>query len=113
VLCWPSKQKVPSSTVALVKLISAVNKWRAEIADAHETDRVLVLSEDGYTRVGVYCAATTCVDHARDRGLFDVFQAVKQVRKSRPQFVASVTELRYTYDLILHHLQIDKSVPRS
>ncbi len=34
----------------------------------------------------------------------DVFQAVKTLRKSRPQLVSSPMEYKYCYDVVLHYV---------
>ncbi len=102
--------QVPNSTLALVQLIKEVDSWRSSCRSApHDDDvdgpgRVLVVSDDGYSRCGIYCAAAACLEQVRHGGKVDVFQAVKTVRKSRPQLVANPTEYKYCYDVVLHYV---------
>jgi len=102
--CWPAAQMVPNSTLALVSLIDAVEKWRGNDAERIPEDKVVVVSNDGYSRCGVYCVTTSCIEQAYHRQEVDVFQAVKTVRKNRTQLVASSTEYKYCYDVVLHYV---------
>lgn len=105
--CWPSKQTVPNSTIALVHLIDEVERWRGHdpsAQDAVPEDQVVVVSDDGYSRCGIYCTAAACLAQVYHRREVDVFQAVKTVRKHRPQLVANPTEYKYCYDVVLHYV---------
>lgn len=45
---------------------------------------------DGRSRAGVYCAANACIEQVIQHGEVDVFQAVKTVRRHRPQLVENM-----------------------
>lgn len=45
---------------------------------------------DGRSRAGVYCAANACIEQVIKHGEVDVFQAVKTVRRHRPQLVENM-----------------------
>ena len=45
---------------------------------------------DGQSRAGVYCAANACIEQVIQHGEVDVFQAVKTVRRHRPQLVENI-----------------------
>lgn len=52
---------------------------------------------DGRGRCGVYCAANACIEQVIQHGEVDVFQAVKTVRRHRPQLIENmVSDQRYT-----------------
>ncbi|XP_018010387.1 receptor-type tyrosine-protein phosphatase kappa isoform X2 [Hyalella azteca] len=99
-MCWPQGHKVPSSTNALVELMNMVEKWRQRTGYGP----VIVVSPDGMSRAGVYCAANACIEQVVQHGEVDVFQAVRTVRRHRPQLVSSMTEYKYCYDLVLHYV---------
>jgi len=99
-MCWPSGHKVPTSTNSLVELMNMVERWRQET----DYGPVVVVSADGHTRAGVYCAANACIEQVIQHGEVDVFQAVKTVRRHRPQLVENITEYKYCYDLVLHYV---------
>ncbi|KAJ0174240.1 hypothetical protein K1T71_010386 [Dendrolimus kikuchii] len=93
--CWPMGHKVPSSTNSLVELMNMVERWRQRT----DYGPVCVVSPDGRSRAGVYCAANACIEQVIQHGEVDVFQAVKTVRRHRPQLVENMTEYKYCYDL--------------
>lgn len=99
-MCWPQGHKVPTSTNALVELMNMVERWRQTV----EFGPVVVISQDGQTRAGVYCAANACIEQVVQHAEVDVFQAVKTVRRHRPQLVENITEYKYCYDLVLHYV---------
>ena len=51
---------------------------------------------DGQSRAGVYCAANACIEQVIQHGEVDVFQAVKTVRRHRPQVVENIVSIRIT-----------------
>ena len=50
---------------------------------------------NGTSRVGVYFAANACIEQVIQHGEVDVFQAVKNVRRHRPQLVENLVYLIY------------------
>ena len=52
-----------------------------------------VTFRDGQSRAGVYCAANACIEQVIQHGEVDVFQAVKTVRRHRPQVVENIVSL--------------------
>ncbi|KAL1377780.1 hypothetical protein pipiens_016023 [Culex pipiens pipiens] len=82
-ICWPMGHKVPTSTNSLVELMNMVERWRQKT----DYGPVCVVSPDGRSRAGVYCAANACIEQVIQHGEVDVFQAVKTVRRHRPQLV--------------------------
>lgn len=99
-MCWPLGHKVPSSTNSLVELMNMVERWRQRT----DYGPVVVVSPDGRSRCGVYCAANACIEQVVQHGEVDIFQAVKTVRRHRPQLIENMTEYKYCYDLVLHYV---------
>lgn len=102
--CWPPNQNVPNSTLALVHLIAKVDQWRGSDTNLIPDDKVLVISQDGYSRCGIFCTTAACLEQVYHRQEVDVFQAVKTVRQHRPQLVANTMEYKYCYDVVLHYV---------
>lgn len=98
--CWPMGHKVPTSTNSLVYLMNMVESWRRKT----DYGPVCVVTPDGRSRAGVYCAANACIEQVIQHGEVDVFQAVKTVRRHRPQLIENMTEYKYCYDLVLHYV---------
>jgi Protein-tyrosine phosphatase len=55
--CWPLGHKVPTSTNSLVELMNMVERWRQKAMGP-----VCIVSPDGRSRAGVYCAANACIE---------------------------------------------------
>lgn len=100
ITCWPERHKVPTSTNTLVELMNMVERWRQRTTYGP----VLVMSTNGKSRAGVYCAANVAIEQVVEHGEVDVFQAVRTVRRHRPQLVENMTEYKYCYDLIQHYV---------
>ncbi|KAG5874202.1 hypothetical protein JTB14_036911 [Gonioctena quinquepunctata] len=98
--CWPMGHKVPTSTNSLVELMNMVERWRQR----SEYGPVCVVSPDGRSRCGIYCAANACIEQVIQHGEVDVFQAVRTVRRHRPQLIENITEYKYCYDVVLHYV---------
>lgn len=49
---------------------------------------------DGRSRCGIYCAANACIEQVIQHGEVDVFQAVRTVRRHRPQLIESIVSVR-------------------
>ncbi|XP_054277907.1 receptor-type tyrosine-protein phosphatase kappa-like [Macrosteles quadrilineatus] len=98
--CWPDGHRVPTSTNSLVELMNMVERWRQRT----DYGPVVVVSQDGRGRCGVYCAANACIEQVIQHGEVDIFQAVKTVRRHRPQLIENMTEYKYCYDLVLHYV---------
>lgn len=88
--CWPMGHKVPTSTNSLVELMNMVERWRQRT----DYGPVAVVSPDGRSRCGVYCAANACIEQVIQHGEVDIFQAVKTVRRHRPQLVENMVNNR-------------------
>ncbi|KAK9891184.1 hypothetical protein WA026_013500 [Henosepilachna vigintioctopunctata] len=98
--CWPMGHNVPTSTNSLVELMNMVERWRQR----SDYGPVCVVSPDGRTRCGIYCAANACIEQVIQHGEVDVFQAVRTVRRHRPQLIENITEYKYCYDVVLHYV---------
>ena len=97
-MCWPQGYKVPTSTNALVELMNMVERWRQRT----DYGPVVVVSQDGIGRSGVYCAANACIEQVIQHGEVDVFQAVKTVRRHRPQLVQNLVSTLHITHYTLH-----------
>ena len=61
-------------------------------------------------RCGVYCAANACIEQVIQHGEVDVFQAVKTVRRHRPQLVENlVREENNIINIILYYFRLNTS----
>lgn len=100
ITCWPLDHKVPTSTNALVELMNMVERWRQRT----NYGPVVVVSYNGKSRAGVYCAANYAMEQVVQHGEVDIFSAVRTVRRHRSQLIENMTEYKYCYDLLFHYV---------
>ena len=85
----------------MLNLLVHLQKWRNNNGTK---GRLAVVSHDGVAKVGVFCTATYCYEEIEARGRVDVFQAVRNAKKFRPQLVSNITEYKFCYDLVLEYV---------
>ena len=84
----------------MINLMGDVRQWQDSVKENHlnsdgssnHPNRMAVVSCDGMSRVGVFCAAYTSIEQVAATKTVDIFNAVKCARKSRPQIVESLDE---------------------
>ena len=63
-----------------------------------------IFFSNGKSRAGVYCAANYAMEQVVQHGEVDIFNAVRTVRRHRPQLIENETEYKYCYDLLFHYV---------
>ena len=86
-----------SSSSMMVEMMSAAKRWRNSEKPDSPT---VVVSLDGTSRAGVYCAASHCWDQALRDNRVDLASAVRAVRISRPNLVNSTEEYRESRNIV-------------
>ncbi|UXI21540.1 monocarboxylate transporter 12-like [Sarcoptes scabiei] len=86
ITCWPLDHKVPTSTNALVELMNMVERWRQRT----NYGQVIVISYNGKSRAGVYCATNFAMEQVVQHGEVDIFNAVRTVRRHRPPLIENM-----------------------
>merc|ERR1712223_2319364 len=106
---WPQDSDVSNlSPGVMINLMGDVRQWHDSVKENHmnsdgssnHPNRIAVISCDGMSRVGVYCAAFTSIEQVASTKTVDIFNAVKCARKSRPQLVESLGEYCYIHDIV-------------
>merc|ERR1712029_940620 len=100
---------VAAGRAELVNLLLHLSDWRRNNnatsgRPSSAGGRLAVVSHDGISKVGVFCAATYCYEQIDARNQVDVFQAVRNCKKVRPQMVRNITEYKFCYDLVLENV---------
>ncbi|XP_059175625.1 receptor-type tyrosine-protein phosphatase mu-like isoform X2 [Physella acuta] len=72
---------------------------------------ICVISKDGCSRVGLFCAISVCCDQVRSEREVDVLNAVRMIRKNRPQLVPNIEEYRYIYHFMTEFILLSASRP--
>jgi len=63
-----------------------------------------LLSRDGATRSGLFCAMYMMLEKINAEQEVDVFNAVRKIRIDRPQFVPSVDQYRFLYQMAQEYI---------
>ena len=56
---------------------------------------IFVIFRDGISRCGVFCASSICCDQLKAEGEVDIFNAVRIIKKNRPELVPNVVSYRH------------------
>ena len=79
----------------LLKLIVVRTAWVLRILHVNKGNdsyifHVIFFYRDGYSRCGMYCAISICCDRLKDDREVDIMNAVRVVKKNRPQLVPTL-----------------------
>ncbi|XP_028414288.1 receptor-type tyrosine-protein phosphatase S-like [Dendronephthya gigantea] len=93
---WPH-HGVPRHTESVVNLLSLVeNSWESD-----NQGPIIVACSDGAGRTGTFIAISNLLERMKVDQKVDVFQAIKIIRGSRPQFVENSKQYRFCYLVIM------------
>ncbi|EUB64053.1 Receptor-type tyrosine-protein phosphatase epsilon [Echinococcus granulosus] len=92
---WPMSSTDETACDIIVQMAYLAWEWNS-ITDANSP--ILVVSNDGVSRVGVFCAASTCMERILAQSEVDVFRAVEVVKQNRPQLVNDLVEYKQCYN---------------
>ncbi|XP_078324907.1 receptor-type tyrosine-protein phosphatase alpha-like [Crassostrea virginica] len=99
-LNW-AENTYPTSAKIMVKMIEHVHDWRK----TRNTDGpVLVVSVDGVSWCGVFCAGYNAVEQLTLDDEVDMFNIVRLLRVRRPELIPSFEEFQYCYQVVKNYL---------
>jgi len=83
-------------------MMIAANRWRHSVKPESP---MIVMSCDGLSGVGVWCAAGQCWSQASRDNNVDLVNSVRSVRMSRPGLVTSPEEYKEIRDIVAALIQ--------
>uniref|UniRef100_A0A5K3EFV1 protein-tyrosine-phosphatase n=1 Tax=Mesocestoides corti TaxID=53468 RepID=A0A5K3EFV1_MESCO len=95
---WPTSAMDESSCDTVVQMAYLARKWNVM---TDETNPILVVSSDGVSRAGVFCAISICMERILAQSEVDVFRAVEIVKQNRPQLVPDLIEYKQCYNCVI------------
>nr|KAG5702173.1 hypothetical protein BaRGS_033885 [Batillaria attramentaria] len=104
-----SKHRVNLPAKSLLAVMEAAENWQHK---TNPLNPICILSKDGSSRCGIYCAVHICCDQLKNDNEVDVFNAVRLVRHNRPQLVTTVEEYRYIYSFMTDYVSSMASRPQ-
>ncbi|XP_064604730.1 receptor-type tyrosine-protein phosphatase kappa-like isoform X2 [Liolophura sinensis] len=105
---WPSKEKVPSAIDPLVYLMNFVEEWQEN--NSVMKSPICVMSKDGVSRCGLYCALSVNCSKLQKEGDVDVYNSVRMIKRNRPPLV-SCPEYSYCYMFLSRFVELLQEHP--
>ncbi|VDL61266.1 unnamed protein product [Hymenolepis diminuta] len=84
---WPDSDTPATSCDIIVQMAYLAREWNF-VTDT--SSPILVVSNDGVSRAGVFCAISICMERILAQSEVDVFRAVEIVKQNRPQLVTDL-----------------------
>ncbi|XP_038614039.1 receptor-type tyrosine-protein phosphatase U isoform X2 [Tachyglossus aculeatus] len=104
-LSWPAFRETPESAASFLRLLTAVEKWRADTGEG----RTVVHCLTGGGRSGTFCACAMVLEMIRCHSLVDVFFAAKMLRNYKPNLVETLEQYHFCYDFAREFLLVPES----
>ncbi|XP_048580732.1 receptor-type tyrosine-protein phosphatase mu isoform X2 [Nematostella vectensis] len=95
-----SDHSVPDKPLDLLPLLNDIQTSQQKSGDKS----IVVQCSDGVGRSGTLCAIMSVIERVKVEHVVDVFQAVKNLRISRPGAVETLEQYKFCYDVTLAYL---------
>lgn len=92
---WRRLERVPGSHDIVLDMLRRVDTWQMLAAGAP----VIVQCLDGCQECGLYCVLSSVCEQLKLEHEVDVFRCVQRVRASRPEFIVSVDQYAFCYEV--------------
>ncbi|XP_078327619.1 receptor-type tyrosine-protein phosphatase alpha-like [Crassostrea virginica] len=98
---WNSEQLTVDKRV----LLDVINEVKTE--KTYQEGRIIILSSDGATRCGPFCAVYNALEQITTDGEVDLFTIARQLKVRRPEFLSTLAEYQLCYDTVAEYLLND------
>ncbi|ESO06093.1 hypothetical protein HELRODRAFT_160227 [Helobdella robusta] len=102
---WKEGISAGEKKMALLTLVSEVSKCLQRSANPS----VLIHCLNGAERSGLFCALLNTIDKYEATKEIDIFNSVKLIQKSRPEFVSSMEQLKTLYEIVDEYISTSQS----
>ncbi|XP_078327505.1 receptor-type tyrosine-protein phosphatase epsilon-like [Crassostrea virginica] len=86
-------------------LLDVINEVKTE--KTYQEGRIIILSSDGATRCGPFCAVYIALEQITTDGEVDLFTIARQLKVRRPEFLSTLAEYQLCYDTVAEYLLND------
>nr|XP_022303636.1 receptor-type tyrosine-protein phosphatase alpha-like isoform X2 [Crassostrea virginica] len=86
-------------------LLDVINEVKT--AKTYQEGRIIILSSDGATRCGPFCAVYNALEQITTDGEVDLFTIARQLKVRRPEFLSTLAEYQLCYDTVAEYLLND------
>lgn len=97
---WPDYKMLPNSVTSLLRLHRQVTDWYKQNGKGPVTIHCM----NGASKSGILVATSLILERLELDLEVDVYQAVKQIRINRPQFIESFEQYQFLYQMVLEYL---------
>ncbi|KAL4236575.1 hypothetical protein ACF0H5_004960 [Mactra antiquata] len=96
---WHQRDRTPMSTKSFLYMMGSIDEWQKSTGSSSP---ICIMAKDGYSKCGLYCTLTICCDQLHCESEVDIFNAVRVVKKNRPQLIPTLAEYIYCYTYMMH-----------
>nr|XP_022311339.1 receptor-type tyrosine-protein phosphatase alpha-like isoform X2 [Crassostrea virginica] len=101
VVTWGMKDNLPSNVDVLLDVVKSVK--REENVD--QEHKMTVLSRDGATGCGVFCAVYNAIQQLQQDEEVDMFTIVRQLQSRRPEMISSLNEYVFSCQAVAKYIK--------
>ncbi|KAK2143806.1 hypothetical protein LSH36_811g00029 [Paralvinella palmiformis] len=106
-LGWPNNEVLPPDKDVLLLLMEEVHSWQQKQKypkHIHKMGHTIVHCLNGVTRCGLFCGVSYIIDKIKLDEKVDVLLAARNVSRNRYQFVRTLDEYRFLYEIALKYI---------
>ncbi|XP_022250267.1 receptor-type tyrosine-protein phosphatase T-like isoform X2 [Limulus polyphemus] len=92
---WQKEDIAPPKVESIVRILYKVDRWQHK----SRGKPTIVMCMDGVSASGIYCATSFLFQQKQLEKEMDVFEAVRTIRINRPNFIHSVEQYRWVYEV--------------
>lgn len=97
---WPDFKSVPDTSNSLLRLYEKVHDWLEQNGKGPATIHCM----NGASKSGLLCALIVLFERIRMDKEVDVFQTIRALRVSRPQFIDNFEQFQFCYQMALEYM---------
>lgn len=97
---WAHEDVLPKSASSMLSLLNQVDRWYRGTTGGPITIHCM----NGAERCGLFCVTSYICDQLKTEHTVDVFNAVKRLRNNRPEFISSLEQYKFCYEVALEFI---------
>lgn len=94
---WAHSEELPANSASMLTLLNQVDRWYRRTTGGPITIHCM----NGAERCGIFCAVNYICDQLKTEHIVDVFHAVKKIRANRPEFISTVEQYKFCYEVAM------------
>nr|XP_034322282.1 uncharacterized protein LOC105327342 isoform X2 [Crassostrea gigas] len=103
---WHFKEDLPAEANAILELV----KFIMQGPKVDSENKITVLSRDGASGCGVFCAVYNAIQQLQQDQEVDMFTIVRQLQSRRPEMIASMNEYTFCCQAVAQYIKTDSGM---